>query len=126
MASLRGPRRPGPRNYRGIRKWKMTPLGRLRTRQLQSRSDLRGFASLMQRRSDCLFERDLSGEKLIRRLQITHPCGIVALQYQRKRHEINFTRLIGGQRDSKILLRQGNQRVAIENGALVRELRAAE
>src|SRR5208282_6665156 len=37
-----------------------------------------------------------------------------------------FTRLIGGQRDSKILPRQGNQRIAIEDGGLVGELGAAE
>src|SRR5712692_1308680 len=91
-----------------------------------ARADLSGFESLMQRSSDCLFERYLAGEKLIRRLQVTHARGVVALQYSRERHEINFTRLIGGQRDSKILLRQRNQRITIENGGFVPELRAAE
>src|ERR1700688_325143 len=97
-----------------------------RLHTLQSRSDLRGFESLMQRRSNCLFEGDLAGEKLVRRLQITYARGVLALQHERERHEINLTRLIRGQRDAKILLRQRNQRVAIENRALVSELRGAE
>ena len=45
----------------------------------------------MQRRSDCLFERDLAGEKLVRRLQITYARDVIALQHTRQRHEIDFT-----------------------------------
>src|SRR5260370_6272802 len=60
------------------------------------------------------------------RLYYVYERSVIALQYARERNEINLTRLIRGQRDSKILLRQGNQRIAIENRGFVGELRGAE
>src|SRR6266481_8542150 len=80
----------------------------------------------MQRRSDRLLERNLTGQELICRLQITHARGVQALHYARQRNEIYLTTLITGQRDTKILARQRNQRIAIEDRALVGELCAAE
>src|SRR5271166_2633755 len=80
----------------------------------------------MQRRSDCLLERNLTGEKLVRRLQVIHARSVLTLQNGRERREIDLTTLICSQRDPEILASEWNQRIAIEDGGLISVLRAAE
>src|SRR5208282_705446 len=80
----------------------------------------------MQRRSDGLLERNLTGQKLVRRLQVVHARSVLALQNGRERREIDLTTLISSQRDPEILASEWNQRIAIEDGGFVSVPRAAE
>src|SRR5580692_4972008 len=80
----------------------------------------------MQRRPDSLFERNFTGQKLVRRLQVIHARSVLALQYGRERREIDFTTLISSQRDPEILASQRDQRIAIKDSGFISVLRAAE
>ena len=69
---------------------------------------------MVARRPDCLFQRHPPRVELVGALKITGAGRIARLQRRRETEEIDFLRLIGGQRDLKFLIRQRNQRPLVE------------
>src|SRR5579862_183501 len=83
------------------------------------------MSSLRQRPPDGLLERDPLSEKLIRLLEVRDARAVPLLQGARERREVDVPTLVGDQRDVHPLPRKRYERVAVEHGRPVGQVRLA-